>query len=273
MAVGQQELAVAVAPALPLLLAGRRVDAGQDGLVEPVDVALVQDGAAEAVLHALVAPDLASREPVAGARHLEHRRAVAVACREKDAVAAEDDRLRHAGHGRRHPSVVPQQRPVVDAQPDRALRGHRQDLAHAGQRHGHRRGVGLDVVERAPRDVARGPLVCRDRPAARAAGLHHHEVVDDERGGGHRPGQVVGPRVAQDVPLPEHVARSRRRAPTGGRWRPARRRGPRARWALPAVRGRPWPRRSARPSRGSRARARWPRRRRRPPPAPGAARW
>ncbi len=62
---GEQELAVAVAPALPLALACLHVDAGEDAFVQPVDVAVVQDGAIELVLHRVVFPDGARRQALA----------------------------------------------------------------------------------------------------------------------------------------------------------------------------------------------------------------
>src|SRR5688572_22391511 len=61
----QDRLAISVTAALPFLLTGRGVDAGQNRLVESVEVALVQQRARELVLHPGVLPDGPGREPIA----------------------------------------------------------------------------------------------------------------------------------------------------------------------------------------------------------------
>src|SRR6266851_1879387 len=55
---GEQDLAISVAAAFPLLLPGCRVEAGENGFVEPIDMTVVQDGARELVLHSRVEPDV-----------------------------------------------------------------------------------------------------------------------------------------------------------------------------------------------------------------------
>src|SRR5215203_1685240 len=75
---GQEGLPVTVAAALPFQIPGCGVDARQNRLVQTVDVALVQEGAGELVLHPGVPPHRAGRQPLAGARYLEHRGALTV---------------------------------------------------------------------------------------------------------------------------------------------------------------------------------------------------
>ena len=54
---GEHELAVAVSTALPLQLARRGVDAGEDRFVQPVDVAVVQHGLVNLFFIRLFCPD------------------------------------------------------------------------------------------------------------------------------------------------------------------------------------------------------------------------
>ena len=131
---------------------------------------------------------------------------MAVAGREEDAVAVEDDGLRHVGHNRRRPGVLPQQGALRGVQSDRPRRGDGDDLPAPGDGRQHRRRVCLDVVERMPGDLAAGAVVGRHRPAVRAAGLHHDQVVHDQRRTGHRPLQVVGAGVLEDVAAPQQLA-------------------------------------------------------------------
>ena len=121
-AAGEQQLAVPVAPALPLEVARRGVDAREDPLVQTVDEAVVQDRARLAVLHADVAPDLADRELVAGLRQLDHDRAGAVAGRIEDALVADHDRLGRTGVVIGLPRELPEHVAPIEAQARPAAR-------------------------------------------------------------------------------------------------------------------------------------------------------
>ena len=203
---GGQELTVAVAAALPHQLAGDGVDAGEDRFVEPVDVAVDQHGAAELVLHPVRLPDRRRAEAVAVRGQLDERRALPVAGREEEPCVRCDKGLCDIGHDTHRPRILPQQRAVRRPQA-RGPRGrHHHDLPDAAQRRQHRRRVTLHVVHHVPGDVAGQAFVGGHRPAAGAAGLDDHEVVDDQGRARHRPGEVAGAGVGQDVPFPDDRA-------------------------------------------------------------------
>ena len=93
MSASQQQLTVTIASPFPFALARVGIDAGQDRLVQPVNMSLVIHRTVEFVLHVNVLPDELGSEPVTGASHFDYRRAVAIACGDKDAIFADDEGL------------------------------------------------------------------------------------------------------------------------------------------------------------------------------------
>src|SRR5439155_3414475 len=96
MITSKEDLAVPVPAGLPFQLARRRLETGENRLIKPVDVSLMQDRARELVLHPRVLPDRTGDERLSRSGDLEGRRAVAVPGREKHPVVSENERPRHA---------------------------------------------------------------------------------------------------------------------------------------------------------------------------------
>src|ERR1022692_4348689 len=89
----QQQLSVAVAAALPLQVAGFRIETGEDPVIQPVDKALVQNGAVELILHAIAGPDDARLETAALRSQFQQGGAVSVGGGKVNPVTRDDNRL------------------------------------------------------------------------------------------------------------------------------------------------------------------------------------
>ena len=176
----EQQLAVAVAPALPAPLAGRRVEAGQDAVVEAVDEAVVHDHVRELRLEARALPQRARPR---ARRRGRRRGTTSRRCRSRPRRARGRGRSATGlatfgcpgGNGCSQSSGA--RRGVVRGQ---ARRVQRDQLAPSGEGQQRRRRVARPVGARAP-DGRAVPRVVRDErvPVGAAHADHDAAALDD----------------------------------------------------------------------------------------------
>src|SRR6185436_12672712 len=128
MPAGEYDLAVTVAPAFPLALAGVYVETRQDSFIQTIHVAIMKNRAVELVLHVDVFPDGRRGEAVSASLHLHQRGSLAVTRRNEETVLIDHHRLRNVDAHVRVPRITPQQRAVLRREPDNSRRAHNHDL-------------------------------------------------------------------------------------------------------------------------------------------------
>ena len=97
-----------VPPTLPFQLAGGRIDARQDRLVQPVDEAVVEHDPAKRFFIRLLRQTSRTEYPAPSGDDLEHRAPYVVAGRDEHAFVVDDERLRSIDVGVRPPRMEPE---------------------------------------------------------------------------------------------------------------------------------------------------------------------
>jgi hypothetical protein len=197
---------MAVAAALPSPLARRRVEAGEDTVVEAEDEAVVEDQVGELRLQPRALPD--------------HGRAqgAALLVREGENLAAdtvprrEEQPLARQGQGRRDvrllrgPGVLPQERPRLGIVAGHAGVIEDDDLGPAPQGHELGRAVARAVVAARPGPLARLRVVGDERPAFAAACAHDDLALHDQGRAALAPARVPSSVLVHDLVRPEEPA-------------------------------------------------------------------
>src|SRR5215213_929352 len=206
MPAGEKHLSVAVATALPFTLARLGLNARQYAFVQSVDVPVLKNRAIELVLHRIILPDLARAKTSARARHLDHRRSLAVARRDEEAILIQHDWLSDIDARAVLPRRLPEQSAVFDSDADDAACRHNQSLPLARERDQHRRSVRSLIVEGFPDGRAAQPVIGDDGFPRRPARQYDHLIVNDERRCSHSPVYILRAVLAQDVTIPDELS-------------------------------------------------------------------